>query len=93
MLGDLKRGQVAVSLQPKLERRIALEEHTTKLLRLELTTERKISTEWMRAARAQTERLESRHAWYKSPVFWFAVGFLAATGLSYGVAKLYAETH
>lgn len=92
VLKDLKAGRAAIALQPKLEARISLADKAEQLLRQQLTTEEKISAEWERVAKVQTEKLAAKDAWYRSPTLWFAVGFVAATAVGFGVAKLYAET-
>lgn len=92
MLRDLKGGQAALALQPKLEARIGLADKAEKLLQVQVATEEKIAAEWERVAKVQTERLRAKDAWYRSPTLWFALGFVTATAVGYGVAKLYAET-
>lgn len=92
MLRDLKAGRAALALQPKLEARIGLADKTEQLLKQQIETEEKISAEWERVAKVQTERLRDKDAWYRSSTLWFAVGVVTAVGIGFGAAKLYAET-
>jgi hypothetical protein len=92
LLRDLAAGKEALALQPKLEARIDLAASTEKLLKDQLANEEKITATWEKVARVQTERLQQREAWYKSPTLWFAVGFVTATAVGFGIAKLYSET-
>jgi hypothetical protein len=92
LLSDVKLGNAALQLTPKLEARIELSEKTSELLRKQLVTEESIANTWKDVAEIQTKRLKQKDAWYKSPILWFAVGAVAAFGISYGVTRLYAGT-
>lgn len=92
LLGQLTAGKAALELQPVLESRLALAAKVQEALRRQIDTEQKIARQWGHVVKQQSERLQSRGTWYKSPVLWFATGVLCALALGYGSAVLYEKT-
>lgn len=85
MLKDLKLGKAALAMQPKLELRIELEKHKTKLLELDVETVEKMSQIWKSTAEDQAKRLSKTDTFWRSPTLWFALGVVVAGG-AFGAA-------
>lgn len=92
LLKELTAGRAALSLQPKLEGRLALMSKVEAMLKKQVETERQIASQWKTVVRGQAERLGAKRAWYKSPALWFAAGLVCAVALGYGTAMLYEKT-
>lgn len=92
LLKELTAGRAALSLQPKLEGRLALMSKVEAMLKKQVETQRQIASQWKTVVRSQAERLGAKRAWYRSPALWFAAGIVCAVALGYGTAMLYEKT-
>jgi hypothetical protein len=92
MLADLRQFPAYQQRVTLLESKLALE--TANMLDLRRSLDLAVESRGQaveaveEAVRGRREAEESRDAWHRSRVLWFAVGFVAALAVTYGAAKL-----
>lgn len=93
MLKDIKSGSSEKLEKVKLSQKLSLCDERTSLLQEQVKTVDAISDSWRKSAEEQAKQAQNKSKWYKAPTLWFAVGFVAATAVGYGLAQAYANSN